>query len=116
MKRIFIFAAACIFMFIGCKDKKEPSKIESHCTMNGYGSGKCSFTNVGKGSGSICVGVRLFRTAEPGKYLDSSTLCSGKVEPKESKSKEFTIVGVNAFCSQSGVPWTKVCAFSVTNK
>jgi len=95
--------------------EKKPSKIESHCTMNGYGTGKCSFTNTGEGAGNLCVNIRVFKAEDPGKYLESSTICSGKVDVKESKSKDFTVAGVNDLCGSSGVSWTKVCAFRVTN-
>lgn len=107
---------SCVFMFGGCdkllkKDAPEP-KIESHCVMNGYGAGKCSFTNKG-GAGSSCVKVKVFRNDGKGTSVTSSTICSGKVGTRETKSKEFSIPGVNALCAERGTVWTKVCAFTV---
>jgi len=105
----------CVTVLVGCKEKSEaPANIEAHCTMNGYGSGKCVFTNKGEGSGAHCVKVRVFKVADPeGNSLTSSTICSGKVGAKESKSKDLSIPGVNDLCSEYGKSWTKVCAFTV---
>jgi len=107
---------ACVFMaycFAGCKKDKKPAKIESHCTMNGYGRGSCSFTNKGQGEGATCIKIRVYQEAEMSKGLTSSTICSGKVGVKETVNKEFSIPGVNGLCAVSGVPWTKVCSFVV---
>jgi hypothetical protein len=119
MKPILIILA-CAFLFVGCdkllgqKEEKPDPKIESHCVMNGYGSGKCSFTNKG-GPGSQCIKVTVFKVADMEKTVSSSTICSGSVGTRETKSKAFSIPGVNDLCSESGVAWNKVCAFRVTN-
>jgi hypothetical protein len=34
---------------IGCGQ----STIDNSCSMNGYGSGECSFTNTGSGTGAV---------------------------------------------------------------
>lgn len=120
MKRFITLIAAFTFLFalpIGCKDSKNKGKpkIEPHCTMNGYGSGKCSFTNKGKGPGASCVKIHLFVVKDSSKTLHSSTICSGKVAVRETKSKEFSLPGVNDLCAGYGVPWTKACAFTVVN-
>jgi hypothetical protein len=110
-----IAALFCVAFLTGCPKKTPPANIEAHCTMNGYGSGKCTFTNKGDGSGAHCVKVRVFKVENPGgKSLTSSTICSGTVGAKESKSKDLSIPGVNSFCSEYGKAWTKVCAFTVS--
>ncbi len=116
--RIILCLFACTVLLVGCDKfgkKGKPSNIEAHCVMNGYGAGKCSFTNKGA-PGSQCVKVQIFLQAQPrGKSLTSSTVCSGTVGSRETKSKEYSIPGVNDFCAQRGVAWTKVCAFRVLN-
>lgn len=91
MKTISTILTACTFLFVSCDDflaKKPKPRIESNCVMNGYGSGKCSFTNKG-GPGSHCVKVKVFRRDNPKRSLTSSTICSGTVGSRETKSKDF---------------------------
>ena len=116
MKTVLTITACMLlaFFFYGCKEeKKGKPKIESHCTMNGYGSGKCSFTNKGTGTGATCVKIKVYVEKDLKKNLNSSTICSGKVGVKETKNKEFSIPGVNDLCTGYGVPWSKACAFLV---
>jgi len=112
--KITMCLLACFFLLGGCKKDQEKPKIKAHCTMNGYGNGKCSFTNKG-GAGSQCIKVTVFKVSNTNQNLKSSTICSGNVGTRETKSKDFSIPGVNDLCSESGTPWTKVCAFSVKN-
>jgi hypothetical protein len=43
------------------KDEADKVGPEFHhtCTMNGFGSGTCKFTNIGKGAGALCGFLRL---------------------------------------------------------
>lgn len=36
-----------------------PPEIHQTCTMNGFGQGTCKFTNLGRGTGSLCGFLRL---------------------------------------------------------
>jgi len=116
MKHTVLFVACILLLpLAGCKNNKNKgsAKIDAHCTMNGYGSGTCSFTNKGTAAGAHCVKVRVYQEKNPSKSLASSSICSGNVGVKETKSKSFTIPGVNSLCSSYGVSWTKVCGFVV---
>lgn len=84
-------------------------KIEQRCTMNGFGAGTCTFTNVGDGSGTVCGHIVVSRTG--GGSDQSGPLCSGNIEPSSTKNIEFNVPSTNELCSGNG-KWSDVCSFT----
>ena len=96
---------------VGC-DKPPPS-IESECVMNGFGSGHCTFTNTGKGPGSVCGHV-LVKKNDGTRTAPSSVFCSGEVKPSSTAKVEFTVTEVRSLCE--GEDWRTVCSFGFVKK
>lgn len=86
--------------------------LNEECLMNGFGEGKCSFTNVGKTAGAVCGAIEV---RGPGNTY-SDIFCSGKVEPMTTTKVEFEIPAVRELCSQGYKRWTEVCEFSWVTK
>jgi hypothetical protein len=84
--------------------------VETACTMNGLGQGKCDFTNTGKTAGAVCGKIVV---QGPGKY-EGSKFCSGMVAPMSTTKVEFTEPAVKDLCEPKRYDqsWTDVCNFS----
>jgi len=118
MAQKIVLALGCIAFLVpfaeGCKkENKGKHKLEYSCTMNGYGNGRCAFTNKGDAAGAGCIKVKVARNDNPSNSVESSSLCSGNVGVKETVNKDFSIPGVNSLCSEGGVSWMKICSFVV---
>ncbi|MFW6031304.1 MAG: hypothetical protein ACOC9T_01820 [Myxococcota bacterium] len=85
-----------------------PQPIEPDCVMNGFGNGKCTFTNTtSRTSASSCGKILAHCT---GRGTETSvTLCSGEVEPGDSKAIDFSVPGFDRI-SPSG-DWRDTCEF-----
>ena len=96
--------------------------IDVTCSLNGLGSGKCSFTNKGDGAGSLCGRVGLLRLPrgipnttgyEEGRIVEvSSAFCSGEVTPKSTVQIGFTMSEVHKECHSNrrvDESWHDVC-------
>lgn len=104
---------SCLFLLLlpSCK-----AEISEDCTVNGFGSGTCSFTNRGDGSGTLCGTVEIIR-GNPSdlkgddRLVTSSVFCSGKVEPSSTTKVEFSVPGVSQLCDpgSSGQSWNEIC-------
>ena len=71
--------------------------IDRNCVMNGFGQGKCSFTNTNGVSGSICGYIKVNR-GDSDTVVLSEKFCSGKVEPSSTTTVEFAIPDVRDLC------------------
>lgn len=90
-------------------------KISQECTMNGFGSGDCRFTNTGQRSGSACGHIVVDRNI--GAASESSAIfCSGDVAQSSTTSVPFVVIGVNKMCAATEKPWTEVCSFRFVEK
>ncbi len=77
------------------------AKISETCAINSHGLGKCTFTNTGDGSGTVCGKVVMNKTYEKTDTRESDVICSGSVEPLSSKSIDVHIPNSNDFCVYS---------------
>lgn len=107
----FILILALLFSVIGCKG--EPN-ISTKCLMNGLGRITCEYTNTGKGEGSVCGFVRVFKKDNDDKKINSDTFCSGPVRPKETKKLKTLFVDVREFCKSiyNDGKWGDECGFT----
>jgi hypothetical protein len=106
------------------------SKISTECVMNGSGSGKCDFTNVGTSKDGIC-GKIIVRNKQDKKTAESGVFCSGSVPQKTTLSVNFEIPKVQQLCGVSAMEqkmvsamtgglasanWTEKCEFNFQQK
>lgn len=89
------------------------AKIQSECRINGLGAGSCQFTNQGFTPGSACVSVKVVK--DSGTTVSSTELCSGRVSPSDSVSKDVNLV-INSGCDEDGRQWTEVCHIDVESE
>ena len=88
------------------------SKINVTCSINGYGSGKCTFTNTGDASGKECGNVFIAESyGEKEVVALSETICSGKVESSSSVTID---VSINAFKDKCA--YSESCVYSWKRK
>lgn len=87
--------------------------IEQECIMNGYGQGHCSFTNIGKSSGSVCG--KIVVNHDDGRFkfsMNSSQFCSGPVENNSTNKIDFNIPSVSDSCKATEYSsWNDICSF-----
>jgi hypothetical protein len=103
--------AALFFSLVVWWAFDEPLKLEPSCTMNGNGHGQCTFSNTADEVGSGCGRVYAYC----GELLDfngvfSATLCSGKLQPEESKVMSFSAAGFDRLSPKYG-DWRDSCSF-----
>lgn len=70
--------------------------MTDYCLLNGLGEGTCDFTNTGENIGYMCGTVTLTNGSN---NITSNTFCSGAVEPKDTITKSFSIVGLDKLCT-----------------
>lgn len=105
MKSVLLMLVCSLLGACAPKEEKRVEvrlpQIESHCTMNGVGKGRCQFTNIGDASGSVCGTIRVYPTDAntSTRILESGVFCSGPVEAQTTKEVEFTVVGVSDVCT-----------------
>jgi len=110
MKTFGIVVMVALFGLMGCDKKKDTASLTYSCTMNGYGSGQCTFTNAAsEGEGAKCGKIKVMRRDRQQEVV-SEVFCSGKVEASSSKKVEFSIPQVNSLCENEGA-WNLVCGF-----
>jgi len=111
-------------MLTGPSKVRMVSSIDHDCTMNGSGEGVCSFTNLGRFSGSVC-GTITVESSLTGTKATSHVFCSGDVDRHSTKKVEFIVTEVSTIChdplsknleriSKGGqaVSWTDYCSFT----
>ena len=116
MKRL-ILILVFMFSFVGCKGEPD---INTECTMNGLGKITCEYTNTGKGKGSVCGNIRVFKLSNHDEKIESKPFCSGPIEPKETKKLETQFVDlkedtdVKEFCKSiyNDGRWGDECGFN----
>lgn len=101
----YLFGVATVFLAVGCG---KPN-VEQTCTMNGFGSGECSFTNTGTAAGSVCGKIIVQKKGDETETSESSVFCSGEVGKQSTTKVEFKIPGVSTMCS--GGNWQNNCDF-----
>jgi len=89
----------------------EPLKLEPNCTMDGNGRGQCTFSNTADEVGSGCGRIYAYC----GKLTDfngvySATLCSGKLQPQDTKVMPFQAPGFDRLSPNYG-DWRDSCSF-----
>jgi len=107
MKRL-IMTLALAAMAMGCGN----ADIKEDCTVNGYGAGKCSFSNTGDAEGSKCISIDVFRY-EDFQSAGAVTVCSGVVAPMSTKDATFQLVGLDDMCKNDDGKWFDVCGLFV---
>lgn len=90
-----LFALSTSFL-IGWSLMGDP-KIDVTCSINGFGSGKCNFTNTGDASGKVCGKVVINRPYDS-ETISSEKYCSGKVETSSTISIDVHIPGFTDYC------------------
>lgn len=103
----FIFSVLLALSMLACGK----ADISQQCTMNGFGKGQCTFTNLGTSKGSVCGTVAVTEN----RYsltTRTSVFCSGEVEPKSTVSVSFSNPFVSELCEAEGKTWDKVCDFT----
>ena len=106
----FMFAVAFVSVLLAACGKAE---LSQDCTMNGFGQGRCSFTNKGDAKGSVCGHIVVTHNNGDGTE-ESSEFCSGEVENKSTKQVDFSVPAVRALCKTQGLDksWGDVCSFT----
>lgn len=81
--------------------------------MNGFGQGRCNFTNKGDGKGSICGHIKVLNK-NGGGTAESSVFCSGEIEKQSTKEVSFSVPDVRDICKSEGLghSWGEVCDFT----
>jgi hypothetical protein len=116
MKTI-ILAAGLLVAACGTPD------IEANCTMNGHGSGECSFDNRGRGDGSQDITIAVYRIDRKAADL-TVELFSGLVSANDYRTRKFLVSGFQDMCSEpygskeikagkKPTPWHDICNFMV---
>lgn len=116
-KKSIKLASLCIVIGLvflsGCFYNPE---LKINCTMNGFGSGECSFTNVNNYlSSAACIKIELYRV-NVGLVSSSSAICSGEVGRMETKTVSFSLPDVSEKCTpdyNSNQSWADICNFTV---
>lgn len=87
--------------------------IDVQCTMNGFGQGHCIFTNSGKGDGSSCGSIHVYRTDGKSGEASSEIFCSKNLEPQTSAEITFGVPATDSICKTKSYSksWKDVCAF-----
>ena len=93
----------CIPLIATCDFFGDP-KIDVTCSINGFGSGECQFTNTGNASGTLCGKVII--TSKLLESTESKTICSGKVEHSSTNTVSVHIPGMKELCDYT------VCTYS----
>lgn len=86
--------------------------LSQECTMNGMGSGACSFTNLGDGTGATCGHIAVVGKADFSEMAKTSVFCSGQLPPKTTSRVEFSVPDVQSACEAEGKAWSEVCSFT----
>lgn len=103
------FIAAWVVMPIGIGQD-----ISANCHVNGLGNGSCSFTNTGWSPGTACSEVNIVNYDS--KSASSGVICSGRVSPRETITKEFSII-IGELCdAPRGLSWNDVCHMQVNER
>jgi len=78
--------------------------------MDGYGSGKCVFTNTGDGSGAVCGKVVVKFRYSGDQMTESPVFCSGDVKPSTSTEAQFFVPNMEDVCyTNISGSWTERC-------
>lgn len=103
---------ACLLLvapvpLIGCSK----ADFRANCQLNAWGQGNCTFTNLGKGSGSMCIVATV--SNHTGMTRRSMETCSGTLGPKSTSKAEYAIPDWDALCpTQLGQNWQEVCQWA----
>ena len=110
MKIIGLFS----IILVGCGE----AQIVAECTMNGFGHGQCSFSNVGTARGAGCgKGVAYRIQGEPANWDDGMIiygpiLCTGDLTPSSTTQQVFSIPQTSLLCiDHNRDVWTHNCEF-----
>lgn len=88
--------------------------IQSQCQVNGLGEGHCSFTNTGWSPGSMCVTVQIKN--KKGEKASSPLICSGRVWPDDTTSRDVSIILPSNHCGNSIFgDWQRACELDIVN-
>jgi hypothetical protein len=93
-------ASCCLWSFRG------RASIQENAVMDGLGRGTATFANTGTASGAVC---RRIVVVCRGRSRESSTFCSGTLEPHESRDVPFTVIGVPEISGTGD--WRDNCSF-----
>ena len=95
-------------------------RMLSECNVNGFGMGRCDFTNSGWWEGHQCVTVTVSDRRGLGQPVSSEPVCSGEVGRHQTINVAFSLSGVDRLCRPSaadiseGGPgrkrWDEYCA------
>lgn len=104
-------AIACLSLACG-----RPNVV-ANCGTDGYGNGRCDFTNDGTATGRMCAALRVTDTRGLGQPIVSDKVCSGDVAPRATVSVQFHLDGVGRLCEPSAAdredgvrkPWDVYC-------
>jgi hypothetical protein len=99
-------------------------RINAECSINGFGMGRCDFTNEGTGAGTQCVVLSVSDKRGLGAPVSSSPVCSGEIKPRETRNVAFSMDGVRRLCSASAAeaeehtrhPWDEYCDLHTTEQ
>ena len=119
-KWLMLGVAACAAAVLGLVAFTLGGKAEviESCTMNGNGKATCAFTNRGTSKGAICGNVvGLCKTRFLNDTALSPVICSGTVEPDETKNVEMSFVDFAQLVERSGAKmlsgsWSDYCSFA----
>lgn len=116
-----VLAVCVVVVALGCGK----ADLNVDCSVDGFGTGNCQFTNTGNRSGRMCGRVVVFRSGPhwgfrsgqlyPGDWRESEIFCSGEVERSDTRSVPFQVPEVRELCDPSGTAyesWRDMCSFN----
>jgi len=99
--------------------------ITAECGVNGFGMGRCDFTNRGWWGGSKCAIVQVIDNRGLGAPVQSRPVCSGNLGRLETRNVSFDVAGVQRLCSPSAADmsedgpgrkqWDQYCSVHTTS-
>jgi hypothetical protein len=104
--RLAFAAVLSVPLIGGCGFFGEPD-IQVNCSINKLGTGSCTFTNIGDGSGAECGRVTLTQQYLSGESRSSELICSGKMEPSSTVVLDVSVSGARGICGHTtcGYSW-----------
>lgn len=104
---LLVVAAMLAFLFGG------PTTLRPECLLYSHGGGTCTFTNDIDKVISGCGHAKVFCGKIYERYTKKSVeICSGDVQPGESKVVEFKIEEFDQLVERYGENWRGVCDFA----
>lgn len=100
-------ASAAVVFTTDLSPLRQPANIENECSINGLGSGTCTFHNIGGKKGNACV-VAAVVIKRTGSDAGMAKVCPGNLKPGGVSQITFFVSGMDA-CKDGVLNWQSIC-------